>query len=658
MILFFAGITSILLGGLGMLVWRRRPGLAAWTFAVLVGAGCALAVVPAIQVLAGGAAPEMRVPAGVPGGDWVFGVDLLSAFFLLLVLLVGGASALYGLEYLAPEARRRPVAATHLLTAFEIAALALVVTARSAMPFLMAWEVMAVLAYFLVAFDSEQADVRRAGLIYLIGTHTGTLVLIALFAFWGQFAGTLSFDALAAAAPQLPAGGAMIFTLALVGFGFKAGLVPLHFWLPGAHGVAPSHVSALMSGVVIKMGIYGLLRTVSLVGPPPAWWGWLILCLGLASGVLGVLWALTQHDLKRLLAYHSVENIGIILLGLGIGALGARYDASMLAVLGFAGAALHALNHALFKSLLFLGAGAVQRATGTRLIDQLGGLERRMPLTWAAFLVGSVAIVGLPPLNGFVSEWIVYQGLLQSATVPPMRAAVFAVAGLALIGALALACFAKVGGAVFLGRPRTAATERGREVGGGLLAPMGALAAACVVIGVVPVLVVTPALRVGASIAGIGTDSASEAAAAVGPALQWISFMAFGLVAMVGAGWWLRRVLLRRRPQVWTETWGCAYARPNPRMQYTAASFAAPLVVAYGTVAGVQVTREPGHFHTHATDVVLDRVVFPLWATVRTWALTVRPMQQGRLWLYLLYLLGALLVLLLYLAFRAGGPGS
>jgi formate hydrogenlyase subunit 3/multisubunit Na+/H+ antiporter MnhD subunit len=253
-----------------MLVLRRRHGLAAWTFGVLVGAGCALAVVPAIQVLAGGAAPEIHVPAAIPGGDWVFGVDPLSAFFLLLVLLVGGASALYGLEYLAPDAEHRPVAATHLLTAFEIAALALVVTARSAMPFLMAWEVMAVLAYFLVAFDSQRADVRSAGLIYLIGTHTGTLALIALFAFWGQLAGALSFDALAAAAPQLPAGGAQILTRALVGFGFKAGRVPLHVWLPGAH-VRPAHFRLDVRGRH-QDGIYGLLRTVSLVGPSPAWW--------------------------------------------------------------------------------------------------------------------------------------------------------------------------------------------------------------------------------------------------------------------------------------------------------------------------------------------------------------------------------------------------
>ena len=417
----------------------------------------------------------------------------------VLVLGVGAASAVYGVRYLAAETGHGPVAGTHLLTALEIAALALVVTARSAMPFLIAWEIMAVLAYFLVVFERGHAEVRRAGLIYLICTHTGTLALIALFASWGQRAGTLSFDALAAVSPSLPLGGALVFALGLVGFGFKAGVIPLHFWLPGAHGAAPSHVSALMSGVVIKMGIYGLLRLVTLAGPPPAWWGWLVLALGVVSGVFGVLWALAQHDLKRLLAYHSVENIGIILLGLGIGALGVRYDAPLIAALGFAGAVLHTLNHALFKSLLFLGAGAVLRATGTRMIDRLGGLGRRMPLTWATFLVGSIAIVGLPPLNGFVSEWLVYQGLLRSGTLAPARAAVFAVAGLALIGALALACFAKVGGAVFLGHPRTAEARHGAEVRAGLLAPMWALALACVV--TVLVTLTAQAVHIGPSTA-------------------------------------------------------------------------------------------------------------------------------------------------------------
>ncbi|HEU5260259.1 MAG TPA: proton-conducting transporter membrane subunit [Gemmatimonadales bacterium] len=654
MALFFTGIAAIVLGGLARVALSPRPRLASGAFALLVGTGCLVAALPAVHVLAGGTVAAARVSAAVPGGDWVFGVDPLSAFFLLVVLGVGAASALYGVRYLAAQASHGPVGVSHLLMALEIAALALVVTARSGVPFLMAWEIMAVLAYFLVVFESQHAEVRRAGLIYLVGTHTGTLALIALFASWGQRAGALSFDALAAASPALPVGGALVFALGLAGFGFKAGLVPLHFWLPGAHGAAPSHVSALMSGVVIKMGIYGLLRLVSLAGPPPVWWGWLVLGLGLASGVLGVLWALAQHDLKRLLAYHSVENIGIILLGLGIGALGARYDAPLVAVLGFAGAVLHTLNHALFKSLLFLGAGAVLRATGTRLMDRLGGLARRMPITWATFLIGSIAIVGLPPLNGFVSEWVVYQSLLRSAGIAPARAAVFAVAGLALIGALALACFAKAGGAVFLGQPRTTLAQEGGEVERGLLAPMVALALACIVIGVAPVVAVTPALHVAAAIGGVARGSADQAAAAVGPALQWISLTAIALAALVGAGWWLHERLLRRRPRAWAETWGCGYAHPEPRMQYTAASFAAPLIVAYGRAAGVHVTREPGAFHTHPKDHVLDGIALPLWTRMRTWALAARPIQQGRLWMYLLYLLGALLALLLYLALRAG----
>jgi hydrogenase-4 component B len=655
MIPFFAGLAALVIAGAAAVALGRRPALASSVFRGLVVAGSAAVAWPAVRVMAGGASIEVRLPAAVPGGDWIVGIDPLSAYFLLIILLVGVASAWYGAHYLTPGADRRPVAINHLLTALEIAFLALVVTARSVIPFLIAWEIMAILAYFLVLYENDREDVRRAGLIYLVSTHTGTLALIALFAFWGQIAGALTFDALAAAAPALPAGGALVFALALFGFGAKAGLVPLHFWLPGAHAAAPTHVSALMSGVLIKMGIYGLLRTANLAGAPPAWWGWLVLCLGLASGVLGVLWALTQHDLKRLLAYHSVENIGIILMGLGIGALGARFNAPVVAAIGFAGAVAHTLNHALFKSLLFLGAGAVQRATGTRTIDRLGGLAHRLPLTWTAFLIGSVAIVGLPPLNGFVSEWLVYQGLLRTVSVGPARAALFAVAGLALIGALALACFAKVGGAVFLGHPRTAAARDGREVGAGLLVPMFGLALACIAIGAAPVLAVAPALRVGAAIGGIGDHFA--AAEALGPALTRISLLAVGLVVLTGLGWWLRGLVLARRPLARTETWGCGYARPDARTQYTAASFAAPLITAYGAVAGVRVAREPGRFHTHPREVVLDHVAVPLWAKVRALANKLRPIQHGRLWAYVLYLLGTLLVLLLYLALRAGEAG-
>ena len=289
-----------------------------------------------------------------------------------------------------------------------------VVTAQAMVPFLAAWEVMAISAYLLVMHEHEHAEVRRAGLVYIVLTHLSTLALIGMFAALSVNATGQTFAELGVGNRTPGAARTVALGFALVGFGLKAGAVPLHFWLPGAHAAAPSHVSAVLSGVMLKVGIYGLLRVLSLVGAPPVWFGWALFGLGLVSGVLGVLWALAQHELKRLLAYHSVENIGIILLGMGVGVLGVAYGQPAVALLGFTGALLHTLNHALFKSLLFLGAGAVFRATGTRMIDQLGGWRggcRGRPL---AFGVGSVAIVGLPPLNGFVSEWMVFQGMLAA----------------------------------------------------------------------------------------------------------------------------------------------------------------------------------------------------------------------------------------------------
>lgn len=648
MTLFLLGIAAIVAAGVGAAALHHRPTVGGRAFGLLVSAGCVLGAVPAVQVLAGGPALQGGL------GSWTFGIDLLSAAFLLVVLGPGLASAWYGLRALGDE-RERPVGAARALFAFELAALALVVTARGVVPFLVAWEVMAVLAYFLVIFEHDRADVRRAGLVYLVATHAGTLALIALFAYWAGPTGDLSFDTLAARAAGLPAGGALVLWLALLGFGLKAGIVPLHFWLPEAHASAPSHVSALMSGVVIKMGIYGLFRVVALIATPPAWWGWLVLALGIVSGVLGVLWALAQHDLKRLLAYHSVENIGIILMGLGAGALGITYRIPLVAALGFAGAILHTLNHALFKSLLFLGAGATSHATGTRALDRLGGLARRMPLTWIAFLVGSAAIVGLPPLNGFVSEWLVYQALLSGGTSGgPIRLTVVGVAGLALVGGLALACFAKVCGIVFLGAPRSAEAGQGHEASRGLLGPMFGLAAACALIGLVPVLAVQPALAVGGEIAGGAVGSVgSDVLGAITP----IALLSLGLVALLWAGSAVMAAVRRRRPIAEAETWGCGYAVPTARMQYTASSFAAPLLATYGPLAGIREERTAEAFHSHAHELVLDGVILPAWEAVRGALWRLRPIQHGRLWVYLLYIIAVLLLLLLYIGV-AGGTGG
>jgi hydrogenase-4 component B len=642
-----AAIILMLIGGALPSLSRRRPLAGEAAFRIVFGAACGLGAVPAIASLAGASHADVHLRAAVPGGPWVFGVDALSALFLLAIFLAGGTSAIYGITYLGPERGRRGVAAAHFLTALMVAALVLVVTARAAVPFLIGWEVMAVAAFLLIVFEHERPEVRRAGLVYLGATHAGTLALFALFAAWGDGAADLTFASLAAQAPDLPAGGAVILVLGLFGFGMKAGMVPLHFWLPEAHAAAPSHVSALMSGVVIKMGIYGLFRTVVLMGSPPAWYGWVLVAIGALSGILGVVWALAQHDLKRLLAFHSVENIGIILLGLGAGTLGVAYGESVVAVLGFAGAALHTLNHALFKSLLFLGAGSVVHGAGTREMDRLGGLAVRMPRTAAAFLVGAAAIVGLPPLNGFVSEWLVFLSLVQTGgTALPLRLAVIASAALGLIGALALACFAKVFGIVFLGLPRTAQAGAARESSRGMVVPLFVLAAACILIGLLPIVAVRAAVRVAAIAAGSGNTGAVDyGMAAASP----MTAFALALAGALILAWLLRRRVWPLRDAAATVTWGCAYPAPTPRMQYTSSSFAAPLLSSWSAVSSVRTHRTHGALSTHPIEPVLEGVLRPMLRFVISGAALLRPLQRGRLTQYLLYIGLAVLSLLLYL---------
>jgi hydrogenase-4 component B len=401
------------------------------------------------------------------------------------------------------------------------------------------------------------------------------------------------------------------------------------------------------------MGIYGLLRTVVLFGAPPPWWGWIVLALGAISGVLGVVWALAQHDIKRLLAFHSVENVGIILLGIGVGSLGLAYGHPLIAVLGFAGAALHTLNHALFKSLLFLGAGSVIHATGTREIDRLGGLARSLPVTAATFLVGSTAIVGLPPLNGFVSEWVIFQALLRGATLGgALQLVGLAAVVLAFIGALALACFVKVVGVVYLGSPRHAFPTPPHESAPGMIAPLVGLAAACGVIGLLPIAVVPPVLRVGLLLTGLPAGEAAVAqAAAAGPATAFTVALALSLVG----AWVLYVATSRGQRRLESVTWGCGYPNTTPRMAYTASSFAAPLLGVFRSFAGVRTHRTATAFATHAIDPVLDGVLVPAWRGARIAAAWLRHVQRGGLSLYVLLVGAAVALSLLYLLL-AGGP--
>jgi hydrogenase-4 component B len=647
----------ILAAGAGAVLLRRWPVLADRLYVTLVLAGAAAGLARAVMVLAGGPVPMVTLPGSLPGGVWAFGLDALSAWFLLPVLGVGACAGVFGIGYLGSERGHRPVGGTHALFALLLVGLTGVVTAQSVVPFLCAWEIMAISAYLLVMHEHEQAEVRRAGLIYIVLTHLSTLALIGMFAALRAHATGSTFSELGLGSRSPGTVQTVALVLALLGFNLKAGAVPLHFWLPGAHAAAPSHVSAVLSGVMLKMGIYGLLRVLLLLGGAPAWFGWTLFGLGLLSGVMGVVWALAQHDLKRLLAYHSVENIGIILLGMGVGVLGVAYREPGVALLGFAGALLHTLNHALFKGLLFLGAGAVLRATGTRIIDQLGGLARELPWTAAAFTVGSMAIVGLPPFNGFVSEWTVFQGLLAAgASSESLRYAVIGAAGLGLIGALALACFTKVDGTLFLGHLRSATPHPRpfRDPGPAMLGPMLTLAGLCLAIGLLPVAVVRPARLIAAGLLG-GLDGGGTGGAAwVADAVK-ISVLGLGLLALIalliaGRRWLPVRGRLRLAP-----TWGCAIPASTPRMQYTASSYAALLLAAYGPLSGVQDSRAAGTFHSSAADPAQDWVALPAWRRLGRASVRLRALQGGRLRWYLLSVIFTLLALLFYLT-TAGHP--
>lgn len=652
MTLFLIGLGLVLAGGVTAWILRDRGGAA--LYQALVAAGCATAATDAVRVLASGVAVSDTIRTTIPGGDWRIAIDALSAVFLVAVLGVGAVCAVFGTHDLAsarqPNDRHGASGFPQAAFAVLLASIALVVVAHSVVVFLAAWEVMAISSYVLIVTHHEEADVRRSGLIYLVATHTATLALFAMFAILQAPAADWSFGALAATAPSLNAGAVVAaLLLALVGFGFKAGLVPLHFWLPPAHSAAPSHVSALMSGIVIKTGIYGLLRVVLLLGGAPAWWGWVVLGIGVASAVLGVLWALAQHDMKRLLAYHSVENIGIILMGIGVGVLGAAHGAPVVAVLGFAGGLLHTVNHALFKSLLFLGAGAVHRATGTRNIEELGGLARRMPLTWLGFAIGAAAIIGVPPLNGFVSEWLVYQALFAThASSDLLRLALLGIPALALTGALALACFAKLAGVVFLGTPRTDRDREAADPGPGALSPILLLAGACGTLGLAPILGIALVTAPARALAGGGSVAIPGAVLSGAGAISALALLTIALAALT---WWLRDGLARRQPVRRSATWACGYDLATPRMQYTASSFAAPLLAVFGRLSGVRVERSAAALHTHPADLVLDGLALPFWNALHRAALRLRAVAQGRgrLHVYLLFVMAALLAMLAYL---------
>ena len=459
---------------------NRRPFLATAVGAVGTVLACIVGMVPVVQTLLGHHWTSLRLIWQAPTQDLLLGLDPLSAFFLVPVLVLGALAAIYGRTYMLAYRAHKSLGAATCAFNVLMAAMVTVVLARSTVLFLVAWEAMTLSSYLLVTFEHEDKDVRRAGLVYLVAAHVGEACLLAMFLLLDRHAGGLGFDAFAAM--PLPSAGfaASIFVLAAVGFGIKAGFLPFHVWLPEAHAAAPSHVSALMSGVMIKLGLYGLLRVATFL-PPASWWGPALLTLGMAGALWGISLALYQRDMKRVLAYSSVENMGIITLGVGLAFWRASVGDFALAALGACGALLHVWNHVVMKGLMFFCAGSVLHGSGSKDMEKLGGLMKRMPHTGLAMLVGAVAIAGLPPLNGFVSEWLLYLGLMgdnPSRTGSISIAALLATGVLACIGGLAAICFVRLTGIVLLGEGRSPAAQHAHESSIGMRGPMAGLVVA------------------------------------------------------------------------------------------------------------------------------------------------------------------------------------
>jgi Formate hydrogenlyase subunit 3/Multisubunit Na+/H+ antiporter, MnhD subunit len=633
-----------------------------------------------------------------------FFLDPLSSFFLVLIFTLSLLCAIYGDEYLQAHGNHYKMWFLYNLLA---ASMVLVAISGDAISFLVFWELMALTSFFLVAQDWDNAKSGRASWIYLSFTQIGTAALLMFFLLLWKKAGTADFENFKAL--QLGGSAGFLFILALIGFGSKAGIIPFHIWLPEAHPAAPSHVSALMSGIMIKIGIYGLLRALTFLGTPDILWGASLIVIGAVSGVLGVLLAIAQHDIKRLLAYHSVENIGIIVIGIGIGVLGMAISSPLLATLGFAGGLLHVLNHALFKSLLFLSAGSVISKTNTREINTMGGLIKVLPITALAFLIGSLAIAGIPPFNGFVSEFLIYGASFGGLAAQSMLTVLLlagAILSLAFIGGLALLCFTKAFGIIFLGEPRLVAIAGLKENRIKMTAPMMALSFLCVAIGIIPVLVLPILKGPLQTVCCLHNTNLCEYSRVnslcAHLTVATLSFSVIFLLVLL-----VRRLLATGKTVRTGVTWDCGFIKSSGRLQYTASSFAFPIVDFF---SGILRTKKHGDpildyfpartsLSAHTQDIaernfyaplyhltkrtsntlfnVLNRKDFllknvydriktfwgSLWFTIlrRTkarlllllksmrWRLSgIRAIQHGDMRIYLLYIIAALCILLIF----------
>jgi hydrogenase-4 component B len=662
--LLLLALVFFVVGGFLALAFTREPFLAtsAAVVGVVVGAGFGLVAVT--DTLSTGSADSLRLDWDGPHGPFVVGLDSLSVFFLLPILGLSALAAVYGGAYLYEYRDRKPLGPVLCFFCLFVAGMVLVVIARTAVLFLLAWEVMSLSAFFLVTFEHEQGEVRRAGWVYLVATHLGVAFLIALFATLSFHTNGTEFEGYLQAPASGPGLAGVLFALALVGFGTKAGLVPLHVWLPEAHAAAPSQVSALMSGVMIKLGVYGLLRTLTFLGPPPTWWGLTLATAGGVTAVVGIALATYQRDIKRVLAYSSVENVGLIVLALGVGLWGMAAGRPLVAALGVTACLLHIWNHAAMKTLMFFAAGSVVHATGTRDMERLGGLMRRMPWTGAVMVIGAVAIAALPPLNGFTGKWLLYLSLAEWGLGPsPDRGLtpLLLIGLLALVGGLSAVAFVRLCGISLLGSPRGEAARHAHDPSWLMRLPMVALVIMCLAAAVVPDRIVAAFGEARDAVLNRGKGGSVTSGQGSEAALSTLGvFNGWTVVAIVGLAFVL--VVLVRRTAASEPTWGCGYPKPTPRMQYTGGSFAE--MVANRLIprflrprsrqkAPKELFPSSGEFASDCSDPVTRRLYEPFFSHWAQRFAQLRILQQGKVHVYLLYILFTVVLALAWTSVRS-----
>ena len=572
--LFFIALSLLVLGGIISIFVNENYKMKLCS--VFTGISALLLAIPSIVCLLTGFSfgAQLNLPPII--GIVNFIIDPLSAFFILVISCLSLLGTIYACGYIKPYLNKKNNLSSHtFFLMLLISSMIGVVTVQNSLLFIVLWEIMSLSSFFLVIFEGEKKEVLNAGIKYLVYMHISMIFILSAFVLLNIHSNSFNFADFISVLNQNTTLANTVFLLAFIGFGTKAGFLPFHNWLPDAHPAAPSHVSGIMSGIMIKTGIYGILRTIWFIGVPSKFIAFLVLCISIISAIWGVLYAITQHDIKRLLAYHSLENIGIIGIGIGIGLLGLVYNNPIVALFGFGGGILHILNHAIFKPLLFFGAGNIYKQTHTKDVELLGGLIKKMPYTSILFIIGSVAICGLPPFNGFISELLIYAGivlgLVKANNIAVFMTFIVSLASLALIGTMAILCFTKVTGVMLLGNPRSEnASQVSSDVEKVMLIPMSLLAILTGLIGFFPqyaiLTVLNPILQITQSNI-IQQD--------IVPIIDLLSitsvvFFIFLVILIAVAGF---RLIINKKCRV-HNTWGCGYDRGNERMQYTASSYA------------------------------------------------------------------------------------